>query len=1192
MRKNGSITGNILCFCCIIGGIFLNTAARAQNYVYSSVNPVTERSVSGAHRVTLRKFLSDFEEQYAMRFVCKSQLLRVEITADEAKLFKDNEEAEEYLLEKLGSYRFNIKKVADKQYAISRSVPRISGIGGSLRTYSPRTAYGEYFPGVLQTTVNGTVSDTAGLPLPGATVLVKGTTIGTSTDENGAFSIQAGENDVLVFSMVGFATQEVPVTMGQAMNIQLRQDAQQLDEVVVVGYGTQKKAVVSGAVASVDGSELTKAPTTNLTNALAGRLPGVTAMQNSGEPGYDNSTIRIRGVNSLGNSDALIVIDGVPNRAGGLARINPNDVESISILKDASAAIYGSRAANGVVLVTTKRGQTGKPQLSYDFSYGLQQPTRTPEMSNAPEYARIRNELQIFDNLPVDEWDAAWDAFTTGDGVYERNSGGTVAAVYTPEQMQKFRDGSDPLRYPNTDWFANTLKEWSPQQQHNLQISGGTENVKYLASLGYQNQDGYYKKSATGYKQYDMRLNLDAKINDYINTRLSITAREEFRHFPTVGAGAIFRMLMRGKPTEIQVWPNGLPGPDIEYGENPYVITTDLTGYDHDKRDYFQTNGEINVTIPGVEGLKITGQASVDKFSGRRKLWEIPWTLYYWDGESFEEDGTSPLLTGSVRSPYTDSRLREQAAGELAVNLTGLVNYDRVIGDHTLNLLAGIQREKVDHDNFWAFRRYFISGLIDQLSVGGQQEQNIGNDGPDPYLIYQRARLSYFGRVGYNYKEKYLAEFLWRVDGSYIFPPDQRFGFFPGITLGWRISEEPFWKNNVSFINNLKIRGSWGQMGAEAYLPGSSTLAEYQYLASMGYGSYVIADQVAQSLIENNVPNLNFGWEVANNANIGLEAAMLDHKLTLELEYFYNKRTEVLINRGGSIPGSSGITNKLPPVNLGEINNKGWEYQVGYADQKGDFIYSVSVNGGYAKNKIVYWDETPGAPEWRQTTGKPFNAFLLYQYDGVFRDQSEIDANTIDYSAISGDIRPGDMKFKDVNDDGKIDGDDQVRLDKTNVPTFTGGLNLNLQYKGFDLSVLFQGATGALQFVGLTESGDIGNYLKWSYDHRWTIDNPSSTDPRLANRGNTYYTNFSIAGENTYWARNQNYLRLKNLELGYTLPATLTERWSLSNVRVYLSGLNLATWDKIKVWDPEGDSNSGQYYPQARVINGGISVAF
>ncbi|MFS8615989.1 MAG: TonB-dependent receptor [Solitalea sp.] len=1190
MRKKGGIARTLLSVCFAAGCTLLSSVLVAQEYVFSSVASATEKETSREQRMSLRKFLASFEDQYAMKFVCKSQLLRMEIAADEGKRFTNRDEAERYLLERLRDYRFSVKKISEGQYAINWSRPRLTGVGTRL-AYVSSSMDENYKAEKWQESVSGTVSDTAGIPLPGVTVLVKGTTVGTSTDENGAFTIQANENDVLVFSMVGFATQEVPVSMGGAMSITLQQDAQQLDEVVVVGYGTQKKAVVSGAVATVEGEDLTKSPTVNLTNTLVGRLPGVTAMQSSGEPGYDNSTIRIRGVNSLGNSDALVVIDGVPNRAGGLARINPADVENISILKDASAAIYGSRAANGVILVTTKRGQSGKPQLSYDFSYGLQQPTRVPKMSNAPEYATIRNELQIFDNLPSEEWQAAWTAFNAGE-VYQRNDGGELGAIYSPDELQKFRDGSDPLRYPNTDWFGTTLRDWAPQQQHNLQISGGTDNVKYLASLGYQNQDGYYRESATGYKQYDLRLNLDAKITDFISARIGVNAREEYRHFPTLGAGDIFRMIMRGKPTEIEVWPNGLPGPDIEYGQNPYVITTDLTGYDRDKRDYFQTNGQVDITIPGVDGLKITGQAAIDKFSGRRKRWEKPWTLYYWDGNTFEDDGVSPALRGEVRSPFTDPRLREWAASELAVNLTGMVTYDRVIGDHTFNLLAGVQREEVDHDNFWAFRRYFISSLIDQLSVGGNSEQNIGVDNGDPYGLFQRARLSYFGRVGYNYKEKYLAEFLWRVDGSYIFPPDQRFGFFPGITLGWRISEEPFWKDNITFVDNLKIRGSWGQMGAEAYLPGSSTLAEYQYLASMGYGSYIIADQVTQSLSESNVANLNFGWEVANNMNLGLEASFLDYKLNLEFEYFNNNRTEILITRGGSIPGSSGIVDKLPPVNLGEVNNRGWEFQLGYGDQKGDFYYNVSVNGGYAKSKIEFWDETPGAPEWQRTTGRPINAFLLYQYDGVFRDQADIDANTIDYSAISGTLRPGDMKFKDVNNDGKIDGDDMVRMDQTNVPTFTGGLNINLQYRNFDLSVLFQGATGALQFVGLTESGDIGNYLKWSYDHRWTIDNPSSVDPRLANRGNTYYTNFSIAGENTYWARKNDYLRLKNVEIGYTLPANLTDRWSISNLRIYLSGLNLATWDEIKVWDPESTNSSGQYYPQARIINAGINVSF
>ncbi len=1039
--------------------------------------------------------------------------------------------------------------------------------------------------------VKGLVTDGNGTPIPGVSIKLKESTVATTTDATGKYNIKVPENGTLVFSYMGYQTQEVAINSRVTINVKLAESEESLSEIVVVGYGTQKKAVVSGAVASVKGSELAKTPTVNLSNSLAGRLPGVTAVQTGGEPGYDGSTIRIRGVNSLGNSDALIVIDGVPNRTGGLERLNPNDVESVSVLKDASAAIYGSRAANGVILITTKQGKSGKPQLSYDFSYGLQQPTRIPKMSNSSQYAEILNELNIFgSDLPQDQWGAAWQAFKE-TGAYKRpDNGNTISAAYRPDEMQKLRDGSDPLRYPNTDWFNTSLKKWSPQQRHNLQINGGGENIKYLISLGYLDQDGYYKKSATGYQQYDMRINLEANINKYVTATLGVTGREEMRNFPTVSAGDVFRMIMRGKPTEIEVWPNGLPGPDIEYGYNPYVTTTDLTGYDRDRRDYLQTTGKVEIRVPWVDGLKLTGTASIDKFAGRRKRWQTPWTLYYWDKKSFEADGVTPVLTGVVRSERTDASLTETAGAQLAVNLTGLVNYDKKIGEHNLSLLAGVTREKVDNDGFSAFRRYFLSTALQELLAGSDKEQSISNPTGEPYGLYKRARLSYFGRVGYNYKEKYLAEFLWRVDGSYIFPKDKRFGFFPGVSLGWRLSEEPFFKENVSFVNNLKIRGSWGQMGAEAYE--GTALAEYQYLSTMGFGNYVINDQLSQTIFETRVPNLDFGWEVGNNSNIGLDASFLDNKLSFEFDAFYNKRTKILISRGNSIPGSSGITDKLPPVNLGRVNNRGFEFKLSYNDHVGEVNYGVSVNGGYAKNKIVFWDETPGAPAWQRSTGMPTGTELAYLYDGVFKNQAEIDANKVDYSSLTNKLMPGDMKFKDFNGDGKINGDDQVRLDKTSTPTFTGGFNLNLSYKNFDLSALVQGATGGVQIVGLTESGDIGNFLEWSYKNRWTIDNPSGEFPRLSNRGKTYYTDFNNAARNTYWVRSNNYVRLKNVELGYTLSTELCKRVGLSAVRVYVNGLNLVTLDKIKIWDPESTNSSAQYYPQARVINTGIKATF
>ncbi|ACT91570.1 TonB-dependent receptor plug [Dyadobacter fermentans DSM 18053] len=1045
-------------------------------------------------------------------------------------------------------------------------------------------------------TVKGKVNDEQGQGLPGVSILVKGTSAGTVTDIEGNYTVNAPGTATLVFSFIGYITQEIPLANKTSLDVKMLADTKALDEVVVVGYGTAKKATLTGSVTAVKGAELQKAPSTNLSNTLGGRLPGVSAVQASGEPGYDGSAIRIRGTNSLGNSNALIVVDGVPNRSGGLDRLNPADIESISVLKDAAAAIYGSRAGNGVILITTKRGKSGKPQLSYDLNLGIAQPTRIPQMSNAAEYATIRNELQIYDNLPVSQWGGALQGFNT-NGAYTRTDNGNVLnAVFTPTDLQKFRSGTDPLTHPNTDWYGSVIRNWSPQQRHNLQLTGGSENIKYLASLGYINQEGNYVNSATGYKQYDMRVNLDTKINKYVTANLGVVLREEFRRFPNGGgAGDIFRMLMRGKPTEIAIWPDGRPGPDIENGQNPAVITTNTTGYNHDKRDYIQTNGSLDIQIPGVEGLKVTAMAAIDKQIRRQKSFQKPWTLYNWDKRSYEADGVTPVLTGAIRSTFNDPRLTETSSQELSIQLTGQASYEKTFGSHNFNAMVGIQRETVDADGFFAFRRYFISPVVDQLFAGGTPEQNIGNSGTNNGDLFKRARLSYFGRVGYNYKEKYLAEFLWRADGSYVFPKQGRFGFFPGVSAGWRISEEDFWKNNIRFVNNVKLRASWGQMGAEPYLLGTETLAEYQYLNTMGFGTYILNDQVVKTLLETRVANNQFTWEVANNSNFGIEGTLWKDRIAFEIDYFINNRSNILIPKTGSTPSTAGIDGKLPPENLGKLQNKGFEFKVSYDGSVDNFTYSVGVNGGYAKNTIKYWNETPGVPSYQFTTGRPYQAFLAYQYDGVFRDQAEIDANTIDYSGITGTLRPGDMKFKDVSGDGKITKDDMVRSEKTNRPQFTGGVNINLGYKAFDLSILFQGAAGGLQYVGQTESGDIGNYLKYAYDNRWTIDNPSSTDPRLANRNNTYYTNLTNAdspGANTYYLKSNNYLRLKNIELGYNLPSELGSKIGVSNLRVYVNGLNLFTIDKIKIWDPEATSTNGQYYPQSRVLNAGVRVTF
>jgi TonB-linked outer membrane protein, SusC/RagA family len=1151
------------------------------SYAYSNsadAQSILDRLVSiSVEKGPLKEVFTDLKNQTGARFVYSSKTIEA---SRRVTIRVRNKKLGEVLDELLSPLGITYQIIKDRIILI-----RIPDTGNNMSETAHEISL--KLVTVADREIRGKVTDEKGLPLAGASVLIKGSQTGTNTDMYGEFTISVPDDEaVLVISSIGYQTQEVHVAGKTTVNIAMIASAGQLSDIVVVGYRTQKKVTVTGAVAQVKGSELAKSPVVNLSNALAGRLPGVTAIQNTGEPGYDGSTIRIRGSNTPNNSGALIVIDGVPDRAGGLERLNPADIESMSVLKDAAAAIYGARAANGVILITTKRGKSGKPMLTYDFNQGWSQPTRIPKMSDAVQYATIVNELFLFAEVPSDQWTQAWNALKA-NGIYTRtDNGATINAPYSPTDIQKHADGSDIWRYPNTDWFKTTLKNWSPQQRHNMQISGGSDAVRYLASVGYNNQDAYYKNSATGYKQYDMRLNLDARINKYVNTNLGITAREEYRFFPTVGAQPIFRMLMRGKPTEPEVWPNGLPGPDIENGQNPIVITTNQTGYDKDRRDYFQTNGRVELTIPGVEGLKLTGFAAVDKYIRRTKKWETPWYLYNWDKTSFEADGITPKLTRSVRSTFTDPRLTEGSEQQLNINLSGFVNYDRNFGEHTLNLMAAVTRETISNENFNAYRRNFISTAIDQLNAGGEDAQKTNNGG-----AWERARLSYFGRVNYNFREKYLAEFLWRYDGSYIFPENDRFGFFPGVLLGWRLSEEKFFRDYVQFIDNLKLRASWGQMGNDNILF-NGVLQEYRFLSTYGFNTYIIGNSQVKTLTESGVPNPGYTWEVANNANIGLEGAALNNRLSFELDVFHNVRTKILMANEAQVPATAGM--QLPPENLGKVKNRGFEFSVGYSDQIGELRYNVRVNGGYAKNEVIRLPESPGLKPHQLSKGHTFGtdgaAFLVYEYDGVFVDQADIDKNQIDYSAATNKLLPGDMKIKDVDGNGKIDADDRVRLDKNRDPWFTGGLNIFLQYKNFDCSILFQGATGGLLYIG-TESGTIGNYLKWSYDNRWSVENPSSTDPRLANRGNTYYTGGGF-GMNTYWLRSSNYLRLKNFEIGYNLPAPLTERAAISQLRLYVSGINLFTFDKMKIWDPESTSGNGQYYPQARVLNVGARVTF
>ena len=1030
-----------------------------------------------------------------------------------------------------------------------------------------------------QKPIKGTVVDATGEPLIGVNVSVKGTAIGIITDIDGKYTLEVPTNATLVFSYIGYRTQELSVGNQTTINITMQEDTQNIDEVVVVGYGVQKKETVTGSVSTLKGDDLVKSPVANLSNAIAGKMSGVVTYQRSGEPGYDGATIRIRGSNTLGNNDPLVVIDGVAARAGGLERLDPNEIETMSVLKDASAAIYGARAANGVILITTKKGRQGKkPEFTYSFNQGWSKPTNLPEMCDAVQYSELVNELYMNKAMLNP---AKNNGQTMGDYTLFR----------TPEEIELYRNGSDPWRYPNTDWYAATFKNWSPQRVHNASLEGGSDKYQYFVNFGHKYTDGLYHKSANNYKQFNLRMNVDAQFNDYIKVGAQLMGRQENRNFPSQGAGDLLWFTSRGRPTDHAYWPNGLPGPAQEYGRNPVVACTDETGYTHDKRYYIQSNAKVEITQPWIEGLKLTASVSYDKYLKQSKTWFQPWTLYDWDGVSYEADGKTPKLTPMLSYPsHEDPDLSMESTDQSNTVLSGILTYDRNFGDHGVNFLVGMERDWSNAESFNAYRRYFLSNALHHFNAGGDKEKNAKSDGAN----WERARMNYFGRMAYNYKEKYLAEFVWRYDGSYMFAEGNRFGFFPGVLLGYRISEEDFWKENLSFIDYFKIRASWGQMGNDqVYFDGS--LREYQFSPTYYYEwGMIIDNKDEKGLRISRFPNPNITWERANNFNVGIETRTFDNRLYLEADYFYNKRSNILWRRNASIPSTSGLT--LPAENIGKVDNTGFDFKIEWSDNIGkDWRYSISATGGYAKNTIKFWDEAPGAPEWQKSTGHPMNTDLYYEYDGVFKDWDEINntANRPNYDGITkdADLRPGDMKFKDLDGDGKITPDDRYRSDRTNEPKWTYGITGNLQWKNFDLSVLFQGSADSWTKV-YWEAGDIGNYPKYVYDKHWSIENPSSLYPRV-NERSAYYWDGTAAGNNTYWMVNTNYIRLKNLELGWTLPkAWLAQTKLISYARIYVNGVNLLTFSPCKDIDPESTSSNATNYPQSKIINVGFTVTF
>lgn len=1001
--------------------------------------------------------------------------------------------------------------------------------------------------------LSGTVLDQQGQPLIGVNILVKGTDKGASTDFNGGFTISdVDENAVLVVSYIGYQTQEVPVNGKSNLSITLIEDSQTLDEVVVVGYGTQKKVNVIGSVTTVSSDEITAAPVSKISNALAGRLPGAIFMQDGGEPGKDESTIRIRGNATLGNNSPLVVVDGIPGR--DINSLHPEDIESITVLKDASAAIYGARAANGVILVTTKRGSTDtKPVLTYGFYEGLLSPTKLPEVVDAATYATMIRENQSY------------------RGVSESNM------LYSEEDVEKYRSGDYPWTHPNTDWYSEALNKFSSTRHHNLSVSGGGKDIGYFASFGAQSDDGIYTNSITNYKRYNFRVNLDYKINPYLSLGMDLTGSKEDGLYPSKSASSIFQTLRRSYPTQHALFPNGFPGPDIEFGDQPMVSASEETGFDDNKTYRSNNIFSANLKLPWVEGLSVSSYYAFDVYNRKRKLFQKPWTLYSFDdnaylaaGNTGVEDG-SEFLIGTKRG-FSEPRVTNYSNNNTSSTFNFKIDYTNTFGtDHSVSAFVAYEQNEGFNEGFSAYRRFFVSDQLPYLFAGGDEAKD-NNE-----TVSIGARQNYFGRISYNYKEQWLFQFSLRRDGSLNFSEEAgRWGNFPSLLLGWRASESNWWKNNVKAIDYFKLKASWGQLG-------NDLVSQFQYLTRYGFTrGLALGDSKGyiQGLEQSGFPNPNITWEVANVFNFGWESQFFNSKFGFDADFFYERRNNILVKRNKSVPQFTGIT--LPDENFGIVDNYGVELILSYNNSINEFHYGMSGNVTFARNEIIESDEPERPVPWQVRTGKPQGAHLLYKAIGIFRDEEHV--NSLPH--VTG-ARPGDIIIEDFDGDGEITSRDQQLFPLTTTPELTFGFNFNMSYKNWDLRGLVQGHGRALRYIyDDARAGTAGNYFQYDADDRWTPDNIDGTKPRAYEWTEEYWRSTHITD---YHYTDVSYARLKNLQLSYTIPRNLIQKIGISSAKIYASGQNLwLIYSGNKIMDPEVGGIGA--YPIMKVYSMGVQV--
>ncbi len=1103
--------------------------AEAQQLAYA---PQTHRQVPVLKETKLKSALLSLQQHYKAEILFEDRIVeQVPIFIEEIDFKKTLERNLEKVLNATG---LTYKKIRKNTYIIStqRNPARSEQKTETVPTYNEPNKieiYDSEMPPLLrmiiERTITGKVTESSGEPLPGVNVLVKGTQSGTVTGAEGAFTLNIPNNGaILVFSFVGYVSQEINVQNQTRIDVTLEVDEKALEEVVVVGFGTQKKVNLTGAVSTIKSDEIANVPFTQASQALAGRVSGVTIQQTSGQPGRDQGTIRVRGQGTFsgaGNAP-LVLVDGI---ASSINDVNPDDIANISVLKDASsAAIYGSRAANGVILIETKRGRSGGFDIDYNGYVGAQRLVAIPKIMDSWIYAQMENEA----------------AFNQGR-----------SPVWTAEEIEKFRSGSDPDNYPNANHYDYLMNSGSGfQTNHNLRFSGGTAQNNYNLSFGYLDQDGLIAK--TFYERYNMRLNFNSQLNKKLNLGLVISANRSNEGEP-VSPGS------QGQDAATNFIEYALKIPTTIAGKRSDGTYGSLTGFTIEgwlnsnsfrKIKDTRLRGSIDLKYNISESLSIQGLAGYT----------------YNTRDNLTYKGTLQVDETIFQGP---AQLRNNLNETSLLTLQMFTNYKFAFDNHKFNFLGGYSFEHEQYGYVEAFRDNFPSDGLYKLNAGSAANmQNAGSG-------YEWAIQSLFGRMNYSLKDRYLFEVNARYDGSSRFPTRNRYGFFPSASAGWIVSEESFFTSN--WINFLKLRGSWGTLG-------NQNIGNYPYhqMFNLSVSAYPLgrsAESLHPAAAVTVAPNTNITWETTATTDLGLELSMFDGRLDFEADYFIKNTRDILYNVSTSYV--LGLTSS--EINAGAVQNKGWDFKLQHRHHIGDFSYSVSGNMSIVNNRVTKLAGLERDIERGLFVGYPLQSIFGYEVDGLFRDQDDIAS----YPAQPYTASPGEYRFRDLNGDNRVTPEHDRKIIGNRFPKYTYGANLSARYKGFDLSVLLRGVGGADRMIISSHQGRAlylgSNVQEWMYQNRWTADNPdpNAKYPRMNTHSDGVHTWAS-----TYWMRSAAFLRIDNLQVGYTVPQALTGKIGMKNLYIYTTCRNLLTIsDYYTGWDPEAG-----VYPPTRVLLLGLNI--